>query len=97
MQAKTDRTKKQQPRRRRAKVILALAAAASVMTGASVMAASQTWTGGGNDGLWSTGANWSGGAMPGAINTLPNTVSNDVATFNGPVGGAARRSSSTIC
>jgi hypothetical protein len=53
------------------------------------MAASQTWTGGGIDGLWSTGANWSGGAMPGAINTLPNTVSNDVATFNGPVGAVS--------
>ncbi|HEY7116306.1 MAG TPA: autotransporter-associated beta strand repeat-containing protein [Tepidisphaeraceae bacterium] len=60
--------------------LLALASALDFPTGAR--AANQTWTGGGNDGLWSNGANWSGGAAPGAIVTL----NNDVATFNGPVG-----------
>src|SRR4051812_34937203 len=48
----------------------------------SARAASQTWTGGGNDGLWTNGANWSGGAVPGAVITL----NNDIATFNGSVG-----------
>jgi autotransporter-associated beta strand protein len=45
-------------------------------------AASQTWTGAGNDGVWSNGANWSGGAAPGAV----VNVNSDIATFNGPVG-----------
>src|SRR3954466_1980565 len=48
----------------------------------SARAASQTWIGGGNDGLWTNGANWSGGAAPGLV----TTVNNDVATFNGAVG-----------
>jgi autotransporter-associated beta strand protein len=59
---------------------VALGCAVGFATG--VRAASQTWTGGGADGVWGNGANWSGGAAPGAILTL----NNDVAAFNGPVG-----------
>src|SRR6185436_2993925 len=84
MQLTIDRTKKQQLRRR-ARVISTLVATVSAMTATSAMAASQTWTGAGGDGLWITGTNWSGGAAPGGNNPAPGGVSQDVATFNIPV------------
>src|SRR5436190_17001096 len=89
MQPALERVRKLQKRASRTKVGLLLGAIASVTTAASVMAASQTWTGLGGDGLWTTGTNWSGGAAPGVINPLPGGVSQDVATFNGPVGAAS--------
>src|SRR5215218_835366 len=71
-------------RTRRAKgfVLTALVAPCMLAMPSVARAASQTWTGAGGDGLWLTGANWSGGAAPGAVTTL----NNDVATFNGGVG-----------
>src|SRR4051812_43123626 len=77
---------KPQAHRRRTKVISTALAIASAMVATSAMAASQTWTGVAGDGIWSTGGNWSGGAMPGVINPPLNGLSNDVATFNGAVG-----------
>src|SRR5687767_14235254 len=84
MQSRINRKTKPQPNRRLRNVTY-MAAMACAMTASSVMAASQTWTGLGGDGLWSTGANWSGAAAPGAIVTLTQ----DVATFNGPVGAVS--------
>ena len=34
-------------------------------------AETKTWTGGGTDNKWSTGENWSGGAVPGAGDNAP--------------------------
>ena len=73
----------------RSRMICRLAALGSALTSSRVMAASQTWTGGGGDGLWTTGTNWLGGAAPGGINPAPAGVSQDVATFNGPVGAVS--------
>src|SRR3954469_21348853 len=81
MQLGIDRTKKQQLRRR-ARVIWTMAAMASAIGATNLMGASQTWTGVGGDGQWSTGSNWSGGVAPGAI----TNNNSDVATFNGAVG-----------
>lgn len=59
-------------------VILGVAA-----MGGLVHAANQTWTGGSvANGNWSTGANWNGGAAPGATS---GTTSTDVATFNAAI------------
>src|SRR5687768_3668992 len=84
MVSELNRTMKPQARLRQ---VMAAIASATIAT--TVMAASQTWTGAGGDGLWSNGANWSGGAMPGVLNPAPAGVSPDVATFNGPVGAVS--------
>ena len=48
----------------------------------SALAASQTWSATPTDATWVNGANWVGGAAPGAINPAGNAVNADVATFN---------------
>ena len=58
----------------------------TVLLGCSVsmvFAVSRTWDGEGGDGLWSTPANWSGNAVPGASDSA-------ILTTNG-FGAAARR------
>ena len=48
---------------------------AAAVIGCSAFATNYTWTGGGNDGLWTTSANWGGSGYP--------STSSDVAIFNG--------------
>src|SRR5678815_1778331 len=85
MHSEFNRMENRRARAKRSKVSSKLALIGAALTATSAMAASQTWTGLGGDGLWSNGANWSGGAAPGVINPAVNGLSNDVATFNGPV------------
>lgn len=48
---------------------------AAAVIGFAAFATNYTWTGGGNDGLWTTSANWGGSGYP--------STSSDVAIFNG--------------
>src|SRR4051812_11741451 len=51
---------------------------------ATAWTASQTWVAAPTDSNWTTAANWSGNAIPGANNARTT----DVATFNNPIGGS---------
>jgi fibronectin-binding autotransporter adhesin len=77
------------------KVTTCLATLLAVLAAPAAFAASQSWVANPVDAQWVTGANWLGGAAPGALNITGNNVNNDTATFSNAIPGSLIGSATT--